>query len=53
MQSFSAPPVHVEQFRSLLISSSSYLSSYLPEKDDDKEDFVIVISRIEPSKKNR
>ena len=46
-----APPVDVEQFRSLLISSSSYLSSYLPEKDDDKEDFVIVISRIEPSKK--
>ena len=45
------PPVDVEQFRSLLISSSSYLSSYLPEKDDDKEDFVIVISRIEPSKK--
>ena len=23
----------------------------MPEKDDDKEDFVIVISRIEPSKK--
>jgi glycosyltransferase involved in cell wall biosynthesis len=46
-----APPVDVEQFRSLLIPSSSYPLSYLPEKDDDKEDFVIVISRIEPSKK--
>ena len=45
------PPVDVEQFRSLLIPASSYPLSYLPEKDDDKEDFVIVISRIEPSKK--
>jgi glycosyltransferase involved in cell wall biosynthesis len=45
-----APPVDVEQFRSLLIPSASFPLSYLQEKDDDKEDFVIVISRIEPAK---
>jgi glycosyltransferase involved in cell wall biosynthesis len=46
-----APPVDVEQFRSLLIPSPSYPLSFLSEKDDNKEDFVIVISRMEPSKK--
>ena len=46
-----APPVDVEQFRSLLIPSPSFPLSYLQEKDDDKEDFVIVVSRIEPVKK--
>jgi len=34
-----------------LYSNSQYPLSFLSEKDDNKEDFVIVISRMEPSKK--
>jgi glycosyltransferase involved in cell wall biosynthesis len=47
-----APPVDVEHFRSLLIPAPSSSSLYLYEKNGEKkEDFVMVISRIEPSKK--